>query len=55
MRYRVKLRLARIHLGNLGEYKMLGDGLGELKFNFGSGYRSYFSEFKEEIPFIVRR
>ena len=32
MRYRVKSRLARVHLGNLGEYKMLGDGLGELKF-----------------------
>ena len=56
MRYRVKSRLARIHLGNLGEYKMLGGGLGELKFNFGSGYRIYFSEYQRgNYPFIVRR
>lgn len=49
IRYRVKSRLARVSLGNLGEYKMLEDSLGELKFKFGSGYRVYFGEFEGEI------
>ncbi len=53
VRYRIKSRLARVSLGNLGEYKMLGDGLGELKFKFGSGYRIYFSEFKGEIILLL--
>ena len=46
VRYRIKSRLARVTLGNLGEYKILGDGINELKFKFGSGYRIYFKEHK---------
>ena len=53
MRYRIKSRLARVYLGNLGEYKMLGDGLGELKFKFGSGYRIYFGECEDEIILLL--
>ena len=53
LRLRVKSRLARVSLGNLGEYKMLGDRLGELKFKFGSGYRVYFSEFDGEIILLL--
>lgn len=40
-------------LGNLGEYKILGDNLGELKFKFGSGYRVYFAEFDGEIILLL--
>ncbi|MBC7421493.1 MAG: type II toxin-antitoxin system RelE/ParE family toxin [Bdellovibrio sp.] len=29
--------------GNLGQYKALGTGLFELKFDFGPGYRIYFA------------
>ena len=53
IRYRVKSRLARASLGNLGEYKILGDGLGELKFKFGSGYRVYFGDFEGEIVLLL--
>lgn len=53
IRYRIKSRLARVSLGNLGEYKMLGDSLGELKFKFGSGYRIYFSEFNGKIILLL--
>ncbi len=31
-------------IGNHGEYKVLNDGINELKFKFGSGYRIYFSD-----------
>lgn len=32
---------------------MLGDRVGALKFNFGSGYRIYFGEFEEEIILLL--
>jgi putative addiction module killer protein len=32
---------------------MLGEGLAELKFQFGSGCRIYFSEFKGEIILLL--
>lgn len=40
---RVEDRLLRIEAGNLGDYKSLGEDLYELRFNFGSGYRVYFT------------
>lgn len=43
-RYRIRTRLDRVEKGNLGVYKPLGDGVNELKFDFGPGYRVYFAE-----------
>lgn len=53
IRYRIKTRLDRVKLGNLGEYKLLGDSLGELKFVFGSGYRVYYGEVEGEIILLL--
>ena len=53
IRYRVKSRLARVAVGNLGDYKLLGEGLGELRFKFGAGYRLYFSEFNGEVILLL--
>lgn len=53
VRQRIKSRLARVTLGNLGEYKPLGDGVAELKFKFGSGYRVYFSEIDNVIVLLL--
>ena len=39
---RVRLRLRRILLGNLGDYKSLGDGVYEFRIKTGPGYRVYF-------------
>lgn len=38
----VEARLRRVRNGNLGNYRVLGAGLGELKIHFGPGYRIYF-------------
>ena len=38
---RIHVRLFRVEYGNLGDYKILKDGLIELRFHFGSGYRVY--------------
>lgn len=39
---RILARLARIRSGNLGDFKNLGQGLCEMRMDFGPGYRIYF-------------
>jgi putative addiction module killer protein len=53
IRHRIKSRLARVAMGNLGDYKTLGDGLSELRFSFSSGYRIYFSEMDDVIVLLL--
>lgn len=37
-------RLDRVRLGNLGQYRSAGEGVFELKIDFGPGYRVYFGQ-----------
>ena len=53
VKYRIKERLDRITLGNLGDYKLIAQGVAELRFNFGSGYRIYFGRRDEEIVLLL--
>lgn len=53
IRHRIQSRLARVAIGNLGEYKILSDGVNELKFQFGSGYRIYYSELDDVIVLLL--
>ena len=39
---RISARLNRVKLGSLGDAKALGDGVYELKIDYGPGYRVYF-------------
>ena len=44
-RVRVQDRLTRIEQDhNFGDFKKLGNEISELRFNFGSGYRIYYTE-----------
>jgi putative addiction module killer protein len=38
----VRARLNRIRLGNFGDCKPVGDGVEELRIDFGPGYRVYY-------------
>lgn len=43
-RARIKKRLDRIGLGNLGDFKPVGAGVLELRVDYGPGYRIYFAQ-----------
>ncbi|HYW21565.1 MAG TPA: type II toxin-antitoxin system RelE/ParE family toxin [Nodularia sp. (in: cyanobacteria)] len=46
-------RLNRVSLGNLGDYRSVGQGVYELKIDFGPGYRIYFGEIGTIIILIL--
>ena len=37
----IEARVARVRLGNLGDHRLIGDGVTELRFFIGPGYRVY--------------
>jgi putative addiction module killer protein len=41
-RARIRIRLDRVRLGNLGDHRSVGAGVQELRIDFGPGYRVYF-------------
>ena len=46
-RARIDIRIKRISLGNLGDAKSVGEGVFELRIDYGPGYRVYFVERNE--------
>lgn len=41
-RARIEVRIRRLSLGNAGDVKPIGEGLSELRIDYGPGYRVYF-------------
>ena len=42
-RAKIRIRLDRARLGNLGDDRSVGEGVRELKVDYGPGYRGYFA------------
>ncbi len=43
-RVRIQARIDRLALGNAGDVKPVGDGLSELRIDYGPGYRVYYMQ-----------
>ncbi|MEH2406347.1 type II toxin-antitoxin system RelE/ParE family toxin [Nostoc sp.] len=48
---KIRARLDRVEDGNLGDCKSVGEGIFELRIDYGSGYRIYFGQ--EGITIII--
>ena len=46
-------RVIRIELGDLGDYKRIGDGLSELRIDVGPGYRVYYGSVETTIVVLL--
>jgi putative addiction module killer protein len=52
-RTRIFTRLDRVETGNLGDHRSLEEGVSELRFHFGGGYRVYYGETDDIIVLIL--
>lgn len=52
-RARIRKRLDRVTLGNLGDWRSVGQGVFELKIDYGSGYRVYCAEVRGLVILLI--
>ncbi len=52
-RARIFNRFDHIQFGNFGDHKSLGDGLFELRFFFGPGFRAYYTIKDGKVIFLL--
>lgn len=52
-RNKIRVRIDRISLGNFGYCKSVGEGVLELKIDFGPGFRVYFGQVKDELVLLL--
>ena len=52
-RARIQARIARLALGNAGDVKPVGEGISELRINYGPGYRVYFKTIKRSVVILL--
>jgi putative addiction module killer protein len=50
---KIEARIGRIRLGNFGLARSVGEGVFELKIDFGPGYRVYFGQDGAEIVILL--
>jgi putative addiction module killer protein len=50
---KVLTRIARMRTGNFGDCKPVGDGVSELRIDFGPGFRLYFGKHGRKIVILL--
>ncbi len=50
---KIRIRIDRIELGNLGDHHSIGDGVSELRITYGPGYRIYYVIRGREIIILL--
>lgn len=53
IRARILVRLERLTAGNPGDVKPVGEGVSELRTNYGAGYRVYYKQFGGSIVVLL--
>lgn len=52
-RARVQARIERLAAGNPGDVGAVGEGVSELRINYGPGYRVYFKQRRRELIILL--
>jgi putative addiction module killer protein len=52
-RARILARIERLATGNPGNVASVGEGISELKINYGPGYRVYYKQFGEQLVILL--
>lgn len=52
-RARVLMRVERMAAGNFGDVKPVGQGVSELRINYGPGYRVYFKQHGQQLVILL--
>jgi putative addiction module killer protein len=52
-RARINTRIRRLSLGNPGDVKPVGEGVSELRIDYGPGYRVYFHQRGREVVILL--
>jgi len=52
-RARILVRIERLATGNPGDVKPVGEGVSELRINYGSGYRVYFRKIGQTVIILL--
>jgi putative addiction module killer protein len=52
-RARIRTRISRLRLGNFGDCRSVGEGVHELRLDFGPGYRVYYSRIGVRLVLLL--
>lgn len=52
-RARVQVRIERLGTGNAGDVKSVGEGVSEMRIDYGPGYRVYFTKRGSEVIVLL--
>src|SRR5574338_107879 len=52
-RARILVRIERLAAGNPGDVEAVGEGISELRINYGPGYRVYFKQRGRELSILL--
>jgi putative addiction module killer protein len=52
-RSRIDIRIRRLSIGNFGDVKPIGEGVSELRIDYGPGYRVYFVQRDRELVILL--
>lgn len=52
-RARIQIRIRRVSIGNFGDVKPVGEGVSELRVDYGPGYRVYFCKRGELLVLLL--